>query len=238
MNKKSFFIFLIVAALFAAFTQSALADYTVQSVGSGGDISGYGPYQAGNGGEFTLIAGGGLDYVIKYYSTDASGFAQTSTTKTFQSFCLEELEYIYAGEIDKAVINDGAVLGGVNGKDPISIGTAWLYAQFASGTLAGYDYTINRKASATALQNTIWWLEGEAVDPTNSNIFRKAVVDEFGEADAIANNNGAYAVSVLNLTYNGKLRQDMLVATPIPPAIWLFGTGLIGLVGVRRRFTA
>lgn len=32
------------------------------------------------------------------------------------------------------------------------------------------------------------------------------------------------------------LRPDGLTAVPIPAAIWLFGAGLVGLVGVRRKF--
>ena len=234
-------MFLVIAALFALMTQSALA-YTVTATGNGGDAgNGYGPYQTGIGGEFTFIAGDGLQFVLGSYGANAKGIVQDGT---FQTFCLETNEHIWPNSVNQAVLNTGAVSGGVggatNGFDPISIGTAWLYSQFAQGTLAGYDYSaVGRKTSAAALQNTIWWLEGEQTDPGNTNIFRNAVLGEYTTANAaMANSNGAFGVKVLNLTVNGEARQDMLVATPIPAAIWLFGAGLLGLVGVRRRFTA
>ena len=60
-----------------------------------------------------------------------------------------------------------AVLGGggaVNGADPISIGTAYLYSEFAKGTLQDYAFAgteAEREASAALLQNAIWYLEKE-----------------------------------------------------------------------------
>ena len=64
-------------------------------------------------------------------------------------------------------ISQGAINGGVSGgnPDPISRGTAWLYLQFATGNLQGYNYTgPNGNLSAGALQDTIWWLEGERAE--------------------------------------------------------------------------
>ncbi|NTW76845.1 MAG: PEP-CTERM sorting domain-containing protein [Syntrophaceae bacterium] len=241
MNRKSILMFFIVAALFATFTQSALA-YTVTTTGNGGDAgNGYGPYQAKLGGEFTLLTGDGLGFVLKYYSNLTKNI---STAGTFQSFCLEKEEYINPNTKYNAVLNDGAISGGggviTNGEDLISIGTAWLYSQFTAGTLAGYEYSATgRKTSAAALQNAIWWLEGEVATNPN-NTFSDAVINMFGSADtAKANSNGAYGVEVLNLTLNGVQKQDQLVVTsvPLPSVVWLFGTGLIGLVGVRRRST-
>jgi len=127
--------------------------------------------------------------------------------------------------------------GGPN-PDPISVGTAWLYYNFATGNLANYNYGAGRAASAAALQNTIWWLEQEAADPGAGNVFRTAVLAQFGNsaAAAMADNNGAYAVQVLNLTtLAGGLAQDMLIVTPIPGALILLGPALLGLAGFRKR---
>lgn len=247
MNKKSFFIFLIVVTLFVAFTQNALA-YTVATTGNGGTYSGYGPYQTGTGGEFTLQVSSDLEWVLNNYSASTKNLG--GTQKTFQTFCIEEAEYIYPNTVYSATISNGAVSGGVSGAisgiDPISIGTAWLYYSFAQGTLSGYDYTDSgRASSAAALQSTIWWLEGEAADPTNTNIFRKAVIEKYG-SNAMTDNNGTIPVAVLNLWAEGHAgdlnyrRQDQLIVThtPVPAAIWLFGAGLLSLVGVRHRFTS
>lgn len=244
MNKKSMLTFFVVAALSVIFTQGAFADYTATTVGG----SGYGPYQTGRGGEFTLQAGGGLEYYLKYYSKLTTN--QGNTNGTFQSFCIEENEYIYPNTVHSATISNEAMNGGLGGArnaagyDPISIGTAWLYFQFATGSLSGYDYSSSgRGSSASDLQNTIWWLEGEATDPGSTNIFRNAVLAKYG-SKAMDDNNRTIPVAALNLWADGQagnlnyVRQDQLVvtATPVPAAAWLLGSGLLGLVGIRRRF--
>ena len=63
---------------------------------------------------------------------------------TFQTFCLEESEHIYAGKPHAVVFNTKAIKGGVGPQgDPISLGTAWLYHEFQNGdpkALLGYNY--------------------------------------------------------------------------------------------------
>ncbi len=240
MKRRSIFMFLVVAAVFAIFSQSAFA-YQVKTTGGGG----YGIYQTGNGGEFTLQVDSDLIPVLGHYSALTSN--QGNTRNTFQSFCLELNEDIKANTVYNVAISDEAKAGGVGGatggEDEISKGTAWLYSQFAKGTLAGYDFAgtvAERKASASILQYAIWMLEDEKAYNA-SNIYIQAAIAMFGDlATAKADSEGAYNVKVLNLTdvTNGALRQDQLVVVPIPSAVWLFGTALMGLVGVRRRFTA
>jgi hypothetical protein len=43
--------------------------------------------------------------------------------------------------------------------------------------------------------------------------------------------------TVPSLSLAGALNSSGSSSVPIPAAIWLFGTGLIGLIGTRRRFT-
>ncbi|MEN6350194.1 MAG: VPLPA-CTERM sorting domain-containing protein [Syntrophomonas sp.] len=240
MKKKSVFMSLVIAALFVVFAQSALA-YQVTTTGGGG----FGIYQYLSGGEFTLQVDNDLLPVLNYYSPLTSN--QGNTRNTFQSFCLELTEDIEPNTTYNAAISNAAVAGGVggatNGVDPISLGTAWLYSAFAKGTLAGYDFAgtiAERKASAFDLQYAIWWLEDEKAYDA-SNIFIQAAIAMFSDAaTAKADSNGAYNVMALNLTdvATGDLRQDQLVVVPIPSAIWLLGTAFMGLIGVRRRFTA
>jgi hypothetical protein len=181
-----------------------------------------------------------LQWVLAYYDASTSNQDQ-GRLPSFQSFCLEENEYIYAGSTFTAVLNSKAIYGGVGGGpqgDPISAGTAWLYHNFQNQTLPEYEWTdvAGRHASAAELQNTIWWLEQEAGDPGAGNTFRNQVIAEFGNAsNAMADNNGKYPVAVLNL-YNGdgSRAQDMLVCVPIPGALLLGFLGL-GAAGLKLR---
>jgi hypothetical protein len=240
-TKRLLFISFVAVVGLIISTQMASA-YTVTTTG------GYGPYQTGQGGEFSLTPDTALgNKVLGNYSALALTFNSTA----FQSFCLEWDEHIAKDTTYNAAISNAAIKGGVGGafggKDPISIGTADLYYQFAKGTLAGYNYIgsiDNRKKSADELQRTIWWLEGEvksdgAPAPAADNIFKKYIMDHYTtEGAAMVDNNGAFAVMALNLTKDGGLAQDQLVVVPVPAAVWLLGSGLLGLVGIRRRMSS
>jgi hypothetical protein len=227
---------------FFSFTQMAAAD-TVTLVGG----SGYGPYQTGQGGEFTFrpspINGTLFNFLNNYsmgITRDVNGL-----TNTFQSFCLERNEYISSGGTYDAVLNTAAVDGGVGGPepDPISKGTAYLYYRFAKGVLSGYNYggsEADREASAAALQNAIWWLEGENVPNQAANPFILLLAPN-GITNPMDDSNGAYGVMVLNLYkagYAGNsdyLKQDQLIVTPEPFTMLLLGLGLIGVAVIKRK---
>jgi opacity protein-like surface antigen len=170
----------------------------------------------------------------------------------FQTFCLEINENIF-GQRFWAELNTVAIGGGIGGgsPDPLSIGTAWLYKQFAQGNLAGYDYTPGpgRAASARALQETIWWLEEERPDPGLGNPFRNLVLANFGNVTAARANydptTAGFNVRVINLygidedsggpDYTAR-KQDMLVYLPDGGmTLVLMGGGLLGLAMLRRQ---
>ena len=231
MNMRRIILTLVVCLCVAT---PALADLSLQIGYSG---SSYGPYQKGSGGEFT-VKPSGWDPLANY--AVGKSVKNVGVTGTFQTFCLEAGETISGYSATYAVVlGDSAVYGGVGTADPISVGTAWLYKEFAAGTLA-YDYS-SARTDAAALQNAIWWLEGESGGSTNK--YTAAAITKFGsEANAKANNAGQFAVKVMSLWdvgyvgVQGHQHQDLLVAVPVPGAVLLGFLGL-GYAGMRLRKT-
>lgn len=248
-------LMVIGAALIGMFVMRSSADPVNLQVGYSG--SSYGKWQTGEGGEFTLtpyvttsrgktvvdtISGLKLDYFANAENVGPAG--------SFQTFCVEKNENIYPyndvaqGVLSSSAISGGKGLGPTGGTkngvtyDPLSIGSAWLYKQFALGTLSDYKYDKEHRAnSADALQTALWWLEGEITTKPVNNIFVNDVIAKFGSADAaMADNNGTYSVMILHLTYNGQPGQDQLVSY-VPDGgttCVLLGMALTG-IGVLRR---
>lgn len=206
-------------------------------------------YYSGNGGEFNLTAtdSGPLQGLVSDYAPAAT------YGNGIETFCVEYNEHVSVPGNYYYQVSLAAIRGGQLVNDPISVGTAWLYSQFAQGSLAGYNYTpgSGRIASAGALQQTIWWLEGERDDPGTSNPFRSAVVSYFGgidEAKADVSDPDDYEVYVLNLGTtadgNGGLwpNQDQLVwikgGYSVPDGgltLILLGIAMGGLSLLRRK---
>lgn len=229
MNKKIFLCTLIVSLF--AFEQLAMADYAVMATG-GGPL-GVGPWGYGDGGEFTFTTGG-LD-TSAYAGTTKN---QAGTTNTFQTFCIEQNVTYNPGQTYYGVLDNNDI----SNDKPLNYGAAWLYSQFAEGVLTGYDYTntTSRNASAGIVQQEIWYLMGQsATYDVNLNNLVTNAVNAAGHSVYDAS-NGAYGVQVLNLytdPSNTNRAQDQLylTPTPIPAAAWLLGSGLMGLVGLKRR---
>jgi hypothetical protein len=201
--------------------------------------SGYGPYQTGIGGEFTLQPDAGLSWVLSFYNANPT--TQTKDvmglTDTFQSFCVEINEHIYPYATYDATISQNSIYTGVT----LSLGAAWLYDQFVSGTLQNYDYTRANTATVQDLQTAIWYFMGVAAyDPLNQYI--QLADTTFGtDADALVASAGAYNVAVLNLWNPGQVgtqdgaRQDQLVIVPEPTTLALTGLAFGALLLLRRK---
>jgi hypothetical protein len=187
------------------------------------------------GGEFTL------------WSTDSTWTNHYSPKALvnggLQTFCLERGERMPEGWVS-ADLGTAAVLGGYGGgsPDPISIGTAWLYKQFAEGNLPGYDYNpgAGRATSARALQETIWWLEHEQNDPGPTNPFRNLVLNKFDDPSKnYTDVNPNFRILVVNPWVNdpaqGAKQSYVLYLPDGGMTLTLLGGCLLGLGMVRRR---
>src|SRR5450432_3774470 len=147
------------------------------NISAGTLILDYGSYHFGQAGEFNACSAA--------LNPKAMGYASLATENVghglgFETFDLETKRFFHPGGSYNYTISDAAFHGGIRGgSDPISLGTAWLYLNFAKGTLTGYDYTNglgDRNSDAGELQQTIWWLESEVSEPGGSNPFTNLVL--------------------------------------------------------------
>jgi hypothetical protein len=189
----------------------------------------------------------GLAWVLPNYVPDTANLLNKGG---FQTFCLEAGEHFTPGHTYVGVLNTAAIFGGPGasgGSDPISLGTAWLYSQFAAGSL-NYNYTLgsSRTSSATTLQQAIWWLEGENFGVRNDYVTAAAdalmALHYIDVAEDVTKDaNGAFGVRVINVWdagfvgAHGHEHQDWLVVVPEPTTI-IAGALLLlpfGVQGVR-----
>ncbi len=190
-------------------------------------------YSSGVGGEFSARPDAALlsaNPALAGYSSATAGL--TAASPYFQTFCIEVAEEFTPGAAYNVTINDKALYNGGQfpGGDPITFGTAWLYSQFAAGTLSGYDYSYGsgRTVSAGDLQQAIWYLEGEvtglvAGSADGTAFYNTAALALSGTINNAA--NGAYSVVALNLWTpngdgsNGAAAQDQLMVVPGTTAV-------------------
>lgn len=238
---------IVTGCLFVALTIGmapfVMADpFQVTSTGNGGDAgNGYGPYQAGSGGEFTLqVTSSNFAWILGNYGSSAMDQLSTGgSIGSFQTFCVETGEYIYPNTTFDVTLSDQSIYTG----HTLSKGAAYLYDQFATGVLSDYNYTggvTDRKASATALQDAIWYFMGQTSElPAGfSNYYTTLADSKFGgDAAALAANGDMFPVEVLNMWNPGQdstpagARQDQLVLVPEPSALLFLGVSLLVAVG-------
>ena len=260
MKIRIFKLFCGLLAMVGAGSTAAFANSIYLLAGSGfaGSQGGsYDPFQNNQGGEFAALGvnpdgGGAVSLVPALYSPEAlyTFGAEDDSTGAFAGLTGFGPDQPARPPTDREIIttiapkitpSGASILGGRPMQ--LSVGVAWLYSQFATGTLAGYDYSATdggRITSAGELQNAIWYLQGETGDP--GNVFSVAAVNEFGLATAtesVTLYGNDFNVEVMNLTDgNGNAAQNQLFLDPVPdggPTVGLLGAALVALVLIGRR---
>lgn len=166
----------------------------------------------------------------------------------YETFCVEKNEYLNFGQTYtfQADIDTYVVKGGVDGNPVLNPKTAWLYCRFITQNLDGYTYSVlpndsARVASANALQNVIWYYEGEIGNYLSGlTAGEQALATQYYDAAEAANPLDIGCTRVVNLwrtdnpwgwgVPNDALDrfeyQSLLICVPAP------GAGLLGVVGI------
>jgi len=209
-------------------------------------------YSYGVGGEFRAVGNPALDAAVNWnaYSSKTQGTISSSVDggawgynsglngqRYFQTFCTEtEEDFSPGSSYPITSIGTAAMYAGTGHPVPITLGVAYLYSQFAAGTLAGYTYTYgtDRSTSAGTLQEAIWYLLGEYQYGAALAGFALTDLQNSGIPQAKWTNpaNGSYGVADMVLDAPGQA-QDQLVMVPVPePTTLFFGAMLLLPFGV------
>ncbi|MGE4056555.1 MAG: hypothetical protein AB7F99_17330 [Vicinamibacterales bacterium] len=268
---KRFFTMISAAGLLAAAAQADVLVGDVQLTRlaqNAGNANPNGNYYSGSGGEFTFRQ---ATTTSAFFNLDAySPLTKNQDTSLgrldFQTFCVEHDEFTdspVTAVISTTNVGGGpgsrAVFGGANVPNPpsgtpyddthgdnLDARTAYLYSQFARGLLSSYDYTgAGRGVSAAALQNAIWFIEGEIAGPLSGQAltwYNDAVTQTSagGSWHTLYGTDGIGPVRIVNTwepgapyTY-GNHKQDQLYLIPVPGAALLGALGL-GVLGWAKR---
>jgi hypothetical protein len=170
------------------------------------------------------------------------GFTPVGLTGSnpIESFCMEKNEGLAFNYEYYACLNTASVKGGVGGgdPDPLSPLTAYIYTQFVTGQLVGYDYDLSdggalRSAAADDLQSVIWFIEEEEPiswtpgDGSRRDAWYSLAIDNAG--------SGIGDVRVLNMFVDAggsEFAQDQIILLPEPASLGLMA---MGISFVRRR---
>jgi hypothetical protein len=206
--------------------------------------SGY--YPGNGGGEFTAYTSQNF---LNNYNSDAI------VKGGFETFCVETGVEFYPGTQyyytlgDTSQPNPGIASAGSG--LPLSLGAAYLYYEFATGQLQGFEYAegASRETDDDLLQAAIWWFQGNQTygtynNPgTTDNEFVDLAEGVLGSANAFDAANGEYPVEILQMWSNpddtGAVQNQLVLVPDGGLTAGMLGMGLFGMGLIqfwRRKF--
>ncbi len=233
MTKKATLFGLFGAVVCAAVASAAPSQIKFTNTNTWGQNSGGGPFEV----------------QPSNFSAHLQGLGKHGAKSgRFLTFCVERNEYIRNNRTYDATINTFANNGGISGgtPDPLDERTAFLYTSFIKGTLSqqlsdfGADsvFTYQNGASGAAIQDAIWYLEGEKTHVSDAAMDLVQLSEQEIQQGGSWFGNGIGLVRILNLSPEGTTgdAQDQLTLIPLPIPVAM---GLVGLIGAgvasRRR---
>jgi len=167
--------------------------------------------------------------VAKAYGNDNGGGAiraSTSNLGTFDTFCLNSGIPIQAGVVYNFITGPSAIPGAPSTvalpvPNPVSIGTAWLFSQFAHNAVG---FQQGSAAIANGIQAAIWFLEGDVYGVDNAFVQAARTALGYNNTQLMGDANGAYGVFAINVyDSNGSStspnKQPLLGIIPEPSTV-------------------
>ena len=250
--KTTRFFFLMTILLLATFALTGLAkaDMNAQAI-----VDQYNSASGGTRMQFSY----GSNYELVLSQRSGYGFADTSAyadgitggSNYYTSFCVEPSQGV--ATYMSATLNYANNKSTTSSGHSLSVGAAYLYSQYAAGTLGGYSYanTSARSTSNSNLRDAIRGLMGissfnwsstfasQLLAINSDKSFWTQTYDPNQYYDVI----GDYSVFVMTC-YNssGSAGQDFLYVakatsssdTPEPASVLLWGLGSLGFLAARR----
>ena len=165
-----------------------------------------------------------------------------------------------AGEAESMLINDGNMFTDTetgytwmdvdiyqgrsfNNVESILSGTTFHIATIAEVTELFNNFPTDQNI-ASVIGWTFGYSDGPTIDYISHGLFDKLVTDRIGEAYWSWTEHlstGAGTIFESSNIYNRDSADPSIgvwvvnSSVPLPPAVWLFGTGLLGLIGIGRR---
>jgi PEP-CTERM putative exosortase interaction domain len=240
--------------------QAARADLSVGDI-----VSQFNGLNAGRGYMFTYTNVSNEGQMKAVGSSIPPRTAYTSSTSAanyFNSYCVEEGTTITSGGQYSAQLNYTGNSTQNSTGNALTLGAAYLYQQYAAGTLTGFNYA-DRAASATALQEAMHILTTQPYAAWGSNTFLNQLLAQNSQTHWLQTYDpgkryseiGDFSVFVMQVknTLGGGDFQDFVYVAPasLPPSVdtpepatmllWLTG-GLsalgFGYVKKRRKLTS